>query len=182
MLSQLELEFTQIKYRWRTHSELFGEDEKVGLLNRCGGKVFGLLQVLLVNDTLAALCRLCDPAKSVGQENNSILNQYKKRKANLSSSDIKEIDNLLALLEFKLKSIRHLRNKAISHNDLGVAENAIKLPDVTYDEIDEVIDLIPNILNRIFGVSGNYSSVTAFGPGVDTLLNILKAGEEKPNG
>ena len=182
MLSQLELEFAQIKYRWRTHSELFGEDEKVGLLNRCGGKVFALLQGLLVYDTLAALCRLCDPAKSVGQENNSILNQYEKRKGDLSPADIKEIDNFLAVLESKLKNIRCLRNKAISHNDLGVAENAIRLSDVTYGEIDEVINLIPTILNKIFGVSGNYSSVTAFGPGVNKLFNVLNAGEEKLHG
>jgi len=177
MLSQLELEFAQIKYRWRTHSELFGEDEKVALLNRCGGKVFALLQGLLVYDTLAAICRLCDPARSMGQENNSILNQYEKRKGDLSPSDIKEIDNLLPVLEGKMNNIRLLRNKVISHNDLGIAEYAIKLPDVTYGEVDEVIDLIKIILNKIFGVSGNYSSVTAFGPGANKLFNALKAGE-----
>jgi hypothetical protein len=119
---------------------------------------------------------------SVGQENSSILNQYEKRKGNLSPSDIKEVDKFLAVLESKLKNIRCLRNKAISHNDLGVAENAIKLPDVTYGEIDEVIDLIPSILNKILGASGNYSSVTAFGPGVNKLLTVLRAGEEKLNG
>ena len=182
MLSQLELEFAQIKYRWRTHSELFGKDENVSLLNLCGGKVFALLQGLLVYDTIAALCRLCDPAKSVGQENNSILNQFEKQKGDLSPSDTMEIDSLLSDLESKMLNIRLLRNKAISHHDLGVSENAIKLPDVTYGEIDDVIDLVPVVLNKIFGVSGNYSSVTAFGPGVNKLFNVLKAGEERLNG
>ena len=182
MHSELEKELAQIKYRWRTHSELFDNDENVGLLNRCGGQVFALFQKLMIYDTLAGLCRLCDPAKSRGKENNSIYNQYEKQKVNLNSTDIKEIDALLSSLNDKMKNIRDLRNKTISHNDLGVAEKAVKLPDVTFGEIDEVIDLITKLLNKIFGVRGDYSSVTAFGPGVNKLLNILRAGEKAING
>ena len=155
MLSQLELEFAQIKLRWRIHSELFGEEENVLLLNRCGAPVFALLQNLLINDILAALCRLTDPPKSAGQENNSIHNQYEKRKHNLSQADRTEIDFLLALLEGRMDNIRTLRNKLLSHNDLGVSELAITLPTVSFGEIDQLIELIPNVLNRIFGVTGN---------------------------
>ncbi len=88
MLSQIEMEFAQIKYRWRIHSELFGDKEKVDLLNNCGGQVFGMFQGLLIYDTLAAICRLCDPPLSMGRENNSILNQYEKRKGSFSSSEV----------------------------------------------------------------------------------------------
>jgi len=98
MLSQLEMEFAQIKYRWRIYSELFGSDETVNLLNRCGGEVFALTQKLMLYDILAALCRLCDPAKSMGKENNSIYFQYEKQKCDLSSADIQEIDSYLSLL------------------------------------------------------------------------------------
>jgi hypothetical protein len=184
MLSELEMEFAQIKRRWKTHSELFDNDENVGLLNRCGGQVFALFQKLLIYDTLASLCRLCDPAKSMGKkgnENNSIYNQYEKQKVNLNSTDIKDIDSLLSSLKSKMKNIKTLRDKAISHNDLSVAENAMKLPDVTFGEIDELIDLITKLLNKIFSVRGNYSSVKAFGPGTQKLFKILCAGEKVIN-
>ncbi len=176
MLSRLEMDFAQIKYRWRIHSELFGEDEKVDLLNNCGGQVFGIFQELLVYETLAAICRLCDPPKSMGQENNSIYNQYEKLKSSLSSADIQEIDNYLYSLQDGIKNIRTLRNKSISHNDLRVAKKAIKLPNVTFGEIDDALNLITKILNKMFNVSGNYESVTAFGPGVNKLFKVLNAG------
>src|SRR5512135_1252053 len=108
MLSQLEMDFAQIKYLWRIHSELFGEDEKVVLLNNCGGQVFRIFQELLVYEILAAICRLCDPPKSMGQENNSIYNQYEKRKSNLSSADMLEIDKYLCSLHDRLENIRTL--------------------------------------------------------------------------
>lgn len=177
MLSQLEMEFAQIKYRWRIHSELFGSDENVDLLNRCGGEVFGLTQKLMIYDTLAALCRLCDPSKSRGNENNSIYNQYEKQKSNLSSSEIKDIESDLSSLEGAMSNIRTLRNKSMSHNDLGVAVSSIKLPNVTYDEIENVLNHIVKILNKVFKVNGNYESVSKFGPGVSKLLKTLKAGE-----
>ena len=177
MLSKLEMEFAQIKYRWRIHSELFGSDETVNLLNRCGGEVFGLTQNLMIYDTLAALCRLCDPPKSMGKENNSIYSQYEKQKSNLSSADIHEIDSYLSSLETDMTNIRTLRNKSMSHNDLGVAENSAKLPDVTYAQIESILNKIVKILNKIFKVSGNYESVSKFGPGVSKLLNTLKSGE-----
>jgi len=177
MLSKLEMEFSQIKYRWRIHSELFGSDEKVNLLNRCGGEVFGLTQKLIVYDTLAALCRLCDSSKSMGQENNSIYNQYEKKKCNLNSSDIQDIDSYLASLKDNMKDIRVLRNKSMSHNDLKVAENTITLPDVTYDKIDDVLDLIVKILNKMFNIRGDYESVSRFGSGANKLFRTLEAGE-----
>lgn len=180
MLSQLEMDFAQIKYRWRIHSELFDEDEKVDILNNCGGQVFGIFQGLLVYDTLAAICRLCDPPKSKGskngQENNSIYNQYEKRKGSLSSANIQEIDIYLSALRDGIKNIKTLRDKSMSHNDLGVAEKTIKLPDVTFGEIDNALNLITKILNKMFNVSGNYESVTAFGPGVSKLFKVLNAG------
>ena len=176
MHSQLEMDFAQIKYRWRIYSELFGEDEKVDLLNRSGGQVFGIFQGLLVYETLAAICRLCDPPMTAGQENNSISNQYEKRKVSLSSADIQEIDIYLSALGDGIKNIKTLRNKSMSHNDLGVAEKAIKLPDVTYGEIGDAINLITKILNKMFNVSRNYESITAFGPGVNSLFKILKSG------
>lgn len=177
MLSQLEIEFAQIKYRWRIHSELFGSDETVSLLNRCGGEVFGLTQKPMIFDTLAALCRLCDPPKLMGKKNNSIYFQYEKHKCNLSSAHIQEIDSYLSSLEKDMTNIRTLRNKSMSHNDLLVAEAAAKLPDVTYDQIESILNQIAKILNKIFKVSGNYESVSKFGPSVSKLLNTLKSGE-----
>lgn len=182
MLSQLEVEFVQIKYRWRMYSELFDDSDNVNLLNRCGGEVFAMLQGLLVYDTLAALCRLSDPAKSMGQESNSVYNYYEKQKENLSRSETQEVDSLLVCLKDEMQGIRTLRNKAISHNDLRVAENAIRLPDVTHGEVDKVIELVGKILNKIFKVSGGYESVASFCPGVNKLLKVLMAGEENING
>ena len=181
MLTKLEMEFAQIKYRWQMHDKLFEDNDTVDLLNRCGGKVFALLQSLLVYDTLAALCRLTDPKKSSGQENNSIYNQFEKQKVTLSVKEIQEIDSLLLSLEDKIKNIRNLRNKAISHNDLEVAKNVVQLPAVTYGEIDEVINLVCMALNKVFKTSGDYESVEEFGPGVNKLLRLLKVAEASEN-
>jgi len=180
MLSKIELEFAQITYRWKIHSDLFNDNNKVNLLNRCSGKVFSVLQSLLVFDTLAALCRLHDPAESgySKEENNSIANQYKKQKHKLSELEIETIDSLLMSLTEKMTNIKILRNKAISHNDLAVAESLITLPNVTYGEIDDVLATMNTILNKIFRSNGDYSPTIMFGAGTTKLFRVLEAGEK----
>lgn len=182
MLTQLEIEFAHTKHRWKIHEDVFGDEERVQLLNRCGGQLFGLFQNLLIYDTLAAICRICDPPKTRKWENNSIRSRFQKEKDELGSDAIKETEILLETLDEKMSDIRILRNKIIAHNDLDVANSSVPLPKVKYDEVDEVIDLIGKILNQICGTRGSYTTVTKFGPGIEKLTKILKAGEEQLNG
>ena len=178
MLSTLEYEFAQIKYRWRIHSELFGTKDKVTLLNRCGAEVFALTQKLIIYDTLASLCRLCDSSKSMSNENNSIYVHYERQKPSLSREEIRDINSDLSKLKNSMINIRLLRNKALAHNDLKIAENMAQLPDITYGEIEIVLKLLTRIINKIYRTRGSYESVSSFGPGATKLLSLLEKYEK----
>lgn len=172
MLSELELEFAQTRHRWKIFIELYESNENVELLNKSGAHIFSLFQKLVIDDTMMSLCRICDPEKSYGKENNSLRYHYEKSKSNLDSQLKVEIESLLDELKNKTENIRNMRNKAISHNDLEIALKQADLPQITYDEIEQSMDLICKILNKLFGTTGQYIPTT-HGTSSHTLLEIL---------
>jgi len=187
LLNAIEREFIQLGYRWQLFCQLFDSGQKnVDLLNKSGSNVFQLLQKLIIDDVMMALCRLSDPDRSMGKENASIRNMLKKVSAELSDEDNREIDAKLSELKEHMNKISILRNKAISHTDYEHALNTELLPRPTYDEIENSMKAIERALNIITGKLYDYSSSylpsMPYGHDGNKLLNVLsKAHESNQN-
>ena len=183
LLSAIEREFIQLRYRWAILGQLFdsGQDN-VDLLNKSGSNVFQLFQKLIIDDVMMSLCRLSDPPKSMGHENASLRNLISKLEQELPSTSREKIDAKLTELTEHLGEITILRNKALSHTDMTHALNTEMLPRPTYDEIDGAIDSVENILNeitgRVFDYSGAYLPTLPFGHDGNKLLGVLAKAHE----
>jgi len=172
MLSEIELEFSQLKHRWKLFCELYDKNEDVELLNKSGAHIFGLFQKLVIDDAMLALCRITDPPKSCGKNNNSLNYHFEERKYEMDSSLKNEILTLFESLNESMKNIRHMRNLGISHSDYDIAVKRKSLPNITYSEIEESIELVGEILNKLFNTTGQYLPTTS-GTAGKYLLKIL---------
>ncbi len=172
MLSKLELEFAQLRHRWKLFCELYDKEENVELLNKSGAHIFSLFQKLAIDDTMLALCRICDPPKSCGRPNNSLKYHFESVRNIIDSKKVRNIENQIKSLDVHMENIREIRNKGVSHNDYAVAIGSSDLLKVTYDEIELSIKMVRKILNQLFGTRGEYMPVTN-GSGSNTLLRIL---------
>ena len=174
-LSEIEMGFSQIRLRWSIYCDLFNDENTVSLLNRSGSSVFALLQRLLVNDTIQALCRITDPEESCNKENNSLRNHFEKVRSTLEAREIAEIEGLLAELDAKMADLKTIRNKVLSHSDLALAKKSATYPDVKYDDIEKSIYIVSCVLNSLFSSIGNYMPVST--GNVFILLETLKRGQ-----
>ncbi len=174
-LTKLEMDFANLKYRWKLFYELFESDDNVKILNDSSNHVFEVLQSLMLDDVRLSICRINDREKSMGKENNSLKYHLQKRKNGMSSEKFIEIQDLIKCLDCSMANIKSHRNWEISHSDLEVSQKNKALPKVTYDNIDECINLIGQALNKIFDTHGDYVSTTV-GRGPSYLINILRLG------
>ena len=185
LLNAIECEFIQLVYRWQLFCQLFDSgQENIDLLNNSGSNVFQLLQKLIIDDVMMALCRLLDPDRSMGHENASIRNLLKKVKGRLSEETSMEVDAKLSELYEHMKKISTLKNKALSHSDFEHVLNAEPLPRPTYGELEKSIDAICSILNTLTGELHDYSASLVpkmpCGHDGNKLLSVLaKAHESK---
>ncbi len=187
LLNAIEREFNYLRYRWGLFCQLFDSGQaNIDLLNKSGSNVFQLFQKVVIDDVMMTLCRLSDPDKSMGHENASIRNLFKKVKENLSEETNKEITTKLVELDRHMKKISILRNKALSHTDFEHALNTELLPRPTYDELEKSIDVIGIILGKITYELYSYTTYAPLMPiGHDgnKLLHVLtKAHKSKGNG
>lgn len=187
LLNAIEREFIQLRYRWGLFCQLFDSGQaNVDLLNKSGSNVFQLFQKLVIDDVMMALCRLSDPNNSMGHENASVRNLFKRDKENLSEETNKEIDARLLELDEHMKKISTLRNKALSHTDFEHALNTELLPRPTYDELEKSIDAIRSILSKLtdelYDYSTSYVPLMPIGHDGNKLLHVLtKTHEPKEN-
>ncbi len=177
MLSEIELEFAQLNHRWKLLCDLFVDDSTVDLMNKSGSHVFTLFQKLVIDDVILSLCRLSDPPRSCGKENNSLKYHFGKKRNHMAPEVVVETEDLFSKLDKEMSNIRDTRNWAMSHSDLEIATKLKDLPNITYDEIESIIELACKILNRIFETRGKYVP-TSRGTSATTLLKVLSRGLE----
>ena len=119
--------------RWTIYRQLFGAGpERIDLLNRFGGIAFGMIQRIMEDETVMALCRMSDPAVS-GRGRNARDNCTFARLVSLVTNGATtkaELERKVAL-ESLLASIDHvrgacmeeLRNRVLAHLDLTTFNN-----------------------------------------------------------
>lgn len=115
-------ELVNIHVQWRLFLQLYGTDpDRIELLNRFAGGLFGVVQEVLYDDLVLAVFRLHDPAKSGKFENlslPSLVGAVRGVNSQLAASLARGSGDLVALLD----PYAEWRNKRIAHNDLETAK------------------------------------------------------------
>lgn len=178
LLNALERQLIQLCYRWKIYCQLYDSGEgNLALLNKSGSNVFALFQKLLIDDLMMGLCRLADPAISMGKENASLENLVSKLDAHLSDDSKIYIRSTLAELTSHLEKVRVLRNKAMSHSDLAHALDITLLPRPTYGELEGALEaavaLLKEITGRVYAYSSTYEPHIPAGRDGEKLLRVL---------
>src|SRR4051794_4573013 len=70
----LWLEVTWLYIKWAEFVEIFGDRERISLLNKAAPSFFVIIEQAFWQDILLNLTRLTDPPRSAGKENLTIVN------------------------------------------------------------------------------------------------------------
>jgi len=133
-------------YKWHFYLELYSEEENTALLSYLAQSSFNIIEESLRSDLTMSICRLRDPAYSVGKENLSLSTLAQK------CSEIDEVDELLKEFQDACQPIRQYRNKRVGHNDLNttIKPRDNPLPGIGRRDIDNILALASRILNVIY--------------------------------
>lgn len=182
LYTSIDQSINQIFSRWNVYNQLFGSgQENVDLLNRNGSYVFFLLQRLLLDDTILSLSRLTDSQRTGKFENASIehLACLARTELELTQPLSDEIDALLISLKKHVANARIHRDKAIAHSDFEHSTGLVKLPEITYSEIESAMQNLKSLMLKMGSKAirrvGNYKPIIAFGTDGNKLLSSLRA-------
>ena len=148
--------------RYKEFRELFGDSDRVKLLNAIGSGLFWDVQQLSWSDLMLRLTRLTDPPKSSGKDNLTVTrlpdlceDPYLRDEVCLL------VDKAVDAAEFA----RDWRNRRISHSDLKLAIDPSAKPLATADltKAKATIDALHAVLNAI--------SVRLLGAGAFTTMS-----------
>lgn len=141
-------EVQNIHFTWTLNRHLFGTSpERIALLNRFGGIVFGVFQRLLRRSITLSIFRLLDPATQRGGRDENLCLE---RLADAEKADCPSLGHALTTLlaEIRNQMAPHadLRNKVIAHNDLRTTPT---LYDGTSSVFGPSWEVIETVLDRV---------------------------------
>jgi hypothetical protein len=141
------------------YRQLYSSQERIDLFNDAAGTFFGILQDILLRDTLLALARLIDRAETGTKQNltlqrlPSLLNNHVELQAAVAA----DVDSAKSVC----KAAVGWRNRRIAHRDLDVAlsEEKAPLPEIPFDDINDALATIAKLLNRLEAHFNNGATV-----------------------
>lgn len=165
LAKSIDSEITILNAKWKLFRQLFLEDdsiedsekkkknydERINLLKDVAPFFFDVTNRFLLESVMLSVSRLLEKPKTAGQGNASLERLIKDTShPNLVDGFMEEIAVWLETIKKKAKPIYIFRHKIIAHRDL---ENALSkeslLPAVTYENIDEVIQSINELMNKV---------------------------------
>ncbi len=134
--------------RYKEFRELFGDSDRVKLLNAIGSGLFWDVQQLSWSDLMLRLTRLTDPPKSSGKDNLTVTRLPDLCEDPYLRDDVGVlVDKAVDAAKFA----RDWRNRRISHLDLKLAIDPSAKPLATADlrKVKATIDAVHAVLNAI---------------------------------
>jgi AbiU2 len=179
--NRLQSECTLLNSTWQQFVELFATNEKrVEVLHWSAPYFFKVVHDVFLESTLLRICRISDPAASLGKENLSLA-----RLPSLVDNVIRpDVEASLVRIHSAAEFARDWRNRHIAHLDFALTfdEGAVQLAPFTRKKVDEVIQEIGTLLNLI---EEHYRQATVafhrlIAPGqADDLLQLLNEEFER---
>ena len=134
--------------KWHQFVDLYGDENKVALLNQVSPLLFRLIQDIWWREIILHIARLTDPPKSAGKENFTL-----QRLPQLTTDRGLQVrlQHALNALEDKTAFCRDWRNRHVAHKDLRLAleKTSTPLPPVTRKQIEEILAAITEIVNLV---------------------------------
>ncbi len=136
---------------WRLFLMLYGHSpERVELLKRRTGWLFGRIHKLIVNYMFYAISRLNDPPTSATGDESLVLQRII---ADLSlpanSAEMRKIESYMTQVKNACRKIRQIRNKVVAHSDLATMLKLKPSEDVIGHEIEEAIAAITSVVQLV---------------------------------
>jgi len=148
IINKLYQEIANLYYKWFEFQALFGSLESASLLKSIAPTFSRYLHYLILDDIALTVSRLIDPKKSAGHDTASFegligsINDRSKQEA-----FTKKLDKLRESCE----PIKNHRDQRLAHNDLNVIIGKERLPNVSRDEIKEILHIASELYNDIEG-------------------------------
>jgi hypothetical protein len=170
--------------QWKIHDQLYGSgEENLALLRKSGGNVFYYLQGLLEENAFLTLARLTDPERTGGHENASFPLLVEAVAPYLDDAANRDLKRRLKALQDAVDNIREHRNKRIAHRDSATATGSHSLPQVSYGDVDDAMDLTGSLMGKVWLHLGKGSTDyddphLPYGSDGQKLLSVLRRGHD----
>lgn len=146
----IQREVVQLHLKWRYFIQLFGQLNRIAVINLTAPAIFSSIEDAMLADILLTLMRLVDPAKSFKNKNNlcfmSLVCEIK--------DDVlkKQIELLVEDLRDTTKAMKMWRDKKLAHNDLDRCLKLTEiLPEIRVQQIIDSLALTEKIVNLLNG-------------------------------
>jgi hypothetical protein len=143
---RLREDLARIRLKWSYYRELFGSRENTRLLTDTARACFQMVEESLRHDIILSLCRLSDPARTLGGESPSFATLVAQ------CGNIPKAEDLLTAFQAACGSVRRYRHRHLGHNDPAaiIEPREHLLPDVDPSQIDEILGLGGGLLRAVF--------------------------------
>ena len=146
-------EYSIIRVKWRLYKQLFGNIERVDLLNRHGAHGFGVVQDVIIKDVILCIARMMNTSKEAWGD-----------PANLATLLIDLVAHKQAALADKLRAIRdrikpvveglsRWRDVQISRNDyasfVNMKAGIDALPPPSRQMVEDILSAMGEILDEL---------------------------------
>jgi hypothetical protein len=144
-------EVANLHAQWELYIDLFGDPEKIPILNDTVPAVFQLIEENLRANLSVSIGRITDPPQTGRNDNLSLSRLVQSLSNHGDDSFVTGINYQLDAIMDGAKSMRTHRNKRFAHNDLATSINYHKnpLPGISQPQITELLRLIANLMNSI---------------------------------
>jgi hypothetical protein len=177
---ELRNQTISLYWNWSEYVELFGSTpERVDILNKAAGSFFYIVQTALWRDTLLHICRLTDPAKTIGKANLSI-----RCLPDLVGRDkAPRAEELVQTAVVRSEFARDWRNRRLSHYDLQVAlgRAAEPLAPASREHVREAVAALGELMNYLdlqYRGRTTIFDLSDSNGGAKSLLYVLREGVE----
>jgi len=188
----LQFRVAEIHWRGKVWKQLFAgvreneEDveDRISLMNRSAEAFFTIVQQMLLDDIIARICKLLDPAEQGPQkrENLSLLSALERARDRIDNDAQAKAIELIDEFKRKSEPLIRRRNWRISHDDFLVATGTEKPPEFVLDEsMDGALRSAEAIMNifdpRFREVEYRYADMIAQGDG-RAILRALRQADQ----
>ena len=165
-------------YHWQLWLQLYDGGEKVELLRRFGGIVFGRIQYMMLADVVLGICRLTDPPNVPSNQRRESLGIDRLinavEAADPGLPDRLKLREIMKELKTRSKLFREIRNRFLAHRDLETWNQLGTFPN--QQEIDEALGLAAKIMNAVRlhyeNATVSYSIFPSVGDGNDFMRQL----------
>lgn len=176
-------DLTWLHAKWQQYRGLFGTDEaRIALVNRSAAFCFHVVQDSLWDDVLLHICRLTDPATSLGRFKNLSFAALPPL-LHAHSALQQHVEPLVSQCRAAAKFARDHRDKRLAHRDLDHALGRVATPlgGISRRDVEEVLEAFRNVMqpiyNQLLDTTMMYEDVIVRGD-ADALIVALKRAEK----